>query len=145
MLYLSIEPRSLSYKLGRIRRKNSAANIIVFFCPHICVSIAVSRLELHFLWQRNHVLETVLSVCWNRGSTVIKVMCYKSEGCWFDPSWCHWNFSSFRSHYGPGVDPASNRNAYREYFLEVKSGWCVRLTTYHHPVSLSRNLRTVTS
>jgi len=20
-------------------------------------------------------------------------MCYKSEGCWFDPRWCHWNFS----------------------------------------------------
>ena len=18
--------------------------------------------------------------------------CYKSEGRWFDPSWCHWNF-----------------------------------------------------
>jgi hypothetical protein len=24
---------------------------------------------------------------------VVKVLCYKSEGCWFDPSWCHWNFS----------------------------------------------------
>jgi len=22
-----------------------------------------------------------------------KVLCYKSEGRWFDPSWCHWNFS----------------------------------------------------
>ena len=33
---------------------------------------------------------------WNRGdrgSTVVKVLCYKSEGRWFDPSWCHWNFS----------------------------------------------------
>jgi len=28
-----------------------------------------------------------------RGSTVVKVLCYKSEGRWFDPSWCHWNFS----------------------------------------------------
>jgi len=27
------------------------------------------------------------------GSTVVKVLCYKSEGSWFDPSWCHWNFS----------------------------------------------------
>ena len=26
-------------------------------------------------------------------STVVKVLCYKSEGRWFDPSWCHWNFS----------------------------------------------------
>jgi len=28
-----------------------------------------------------------------RGSTVVKVLCYKSEGRWFDPRWCHWNFS----------------------------------------------------
>ena len=27
------------------------------------------------------------------GGTVVKVLCYKSEGCWFVPSWCHWNFS----------------------------------------------------
>ena len=29
----------------------------------------------------------------DRGSTVVKVLCYKSEGCWFDPSWCRWKFS----------------------------------------------------
>ena len=29
----------------------------------------------------------------DRGGTVVKVLCYKSEGHWFDPSWCHWNFS----------------------------------------------------
>jgi len=29
----------------------------------------------------------------DRGSTVIKVLCYKSEGRWFDSIWCHWNFS----------------------------------------------------
>jgi len=46
---------------------------------------------------------------------VVKVLCYKSEGRWFDSRWCHWNFSltSFRSHYGPGVDSASNRNEYQ--------------------------------
>jgi len=26
------------------------------------------------------------------GSTVVKVLCYKSEGRWFDPSWCQWIF-----------------------------------------------------
>ena len=30
------------------------------------------------------------------------------------------HIKSFRSHYGPGVDSASNRNEYREYFLGVK-------------------------
>jgi len=29
----------------------------------------------------------------NHCGTVVKVLCYKSEGRWFDPSWCHWNFS----------------------------------------------------
>jgi len=30
-------------------------------------------------------------------------------------------FKSFRSHYGPGVDSASNRNEYQKYFLGVKT------------------------
>ena len=28
-----------------------------------------------------------------RGSTVVKVLCYKREGRWFHSRWCHWNFS----------------------------------------------------
>ena len=32
----------------------------------------------------------------------------------------HWQ-NSFRSHYGPGVDSASNRNEYQEHFLGVKA------------------------
>ena len=55
------------------------------------------------------------------------------------------DIKSFRSHYGPGVDSVSNRNEYQECFLGVESGRCVRLTTYHHPVPLSRNLGTLTS
>ena len=31
------------------------------------------------------------------------------------------DINSFRSHYGPGVDSASNRNEYQEYFLGVKA------------------------
>jgi hypothetical protein len=31
----------------------------------------------------------------------------------------------------PGVDSASNRNEYQEYFLRGKGGRCVGLTTYH--------------
>ena len=29
----------------------------------------------------------------DRGSTVVKALCYKSEGSWFDSKWCHWYFS----------------------------------------------------
>ena len=31
------------------------------------------------------------------------------------------DIKSFRSHYGPGVGSASNRNEYQEYFLGVKA------------------------
>ena len=31
------------------------------------------------------------------------------------------DIKSFRLHYGPGVDTASNRNEYQEYFLGVKA------------------------
>jgi len=69
-------------------------------------------------------LYNIHSTLEDRDSTVVKVLCYKSEGHWFDPSWCHWNFvdiKSFRSRYGPGVVSASNRNEYQEYFLGVKA------------------------
>jgi hypothetical protein len=59
-----------------------------------------------------------------RGVTVADALCYKPEDCGIDSRWCHWNFSlteSLRPHYGPGVDSASNRNEYQEYFLEVKA------------------------
>jgi len=55
----------------------------------------------------------------DRGSTVVKVLCYKSDGRCFDSSWCQWIFfidiKSFRSH------PASNRNENQEHFLGVKA------------------------
>ena len=28
--------------------------------------------------------------CRDSGSTVVRVLCYKSEGHWFDSRWCHW-------------------------------------------------------
>ena len=57
---------------------------------------------------------------------------YKPESRGFDSQWNDWNFSLtyfFRQHYVPGVDSASNRNDYQEYFLGGKGGRCVGLTT----------------
>ena len=58
-----------------------------------------------------------------RGGVVVKALRYKPAGRGFDSRWCHWNFSvtSFRSHYGLGVDLASNINEYQVYFLGVKA------------------------
>jgi len=63
-----------------------------------------------------HVSTTV-----DRGSTMVKVLCYKSEGRWFDPRLCQWIFHDKILPWGPGVDSASNRNEYQEYFLGVKA------------------------
>ena len=61
---------------------------------------------------------------------LVEWRCHKPEGRGFDSRWCQLHFSStwsFRPHYGPGVDSASNRNEYQEYFLGVKAagayGW----------------------
>ena len=78
---------------------------------------------------------------------MVKVLCYKSQGRWLDPSWYQWIFhwhKSFRSHYGPGVDSAWQKWV-PGAFPGGKGGRCVRLTTYHHPVPLSRNLGALTS
>jgi hypothetical protein len=62
-----------------------------------------------------------------RGGAVVEALRYKPEGRGFDSGWFHWIFSltySFRSHYGPGIDSASNRNECQEYFQVVKAA-CV--------------------
>ena len=54
---------------------------------------------------------------------LLEALHYKPEGPGSDSRWCHWNFlltQSLWPHYGPGVDSASIRNEYQEYFLGVK-------------------------
>ena len=45
------------------------------------------------------------------------------------------DIKSFRSHYGPGVDSASNRSEYQDYFLGVKRP-VRKADILHHPVAL---------
>jgi hypothetical protein len=52
---------------------------------------------------------------------LVEALHYKPEGRGFHS---HWNFSftqSFRPHSRPGVESASNKNEYQEYFPEVKA------------------------
>jgi len=85
---------------------------------YCCVSMA------KIVTQTRHSIRFYLHFLGDRGSTVVKVLCYKSEGRWFDPTGVNGFFIDikfFRSHYGPGVDSASNINEYQEYFLRVKA------------------------
>ena len=64
------------------------------------------------------------SICKGTAVALVNVLFYKSEGRCLIPSGVISFFidiKSFRSHYGPGVDSASNRNEYQEYFLSVKA------------------------
>ena len=73
---------------------------------------------------------------WYAVAQLVEALRYKPEGGGFDPRWCHWNFSltqSFRPHCGPGVDSASNRKEYQEYFLGGKGGRCLGLTALPCP------------
>ena len=75
---------------------------------------------------------------WDCGSTVVEVLCYSGTAVAQWLRCCATNrkvlgsipvgvsgyfidIKSFRSQYGPGVDSASNRNEYQEYFLGVRA------------------------
>ena len=37
-----------------------------------------------------YIITVQIIITGDRSSTVVKVLCYKSEGRWFDPSLCQW-------------------------------------------------------
>jgi hypothetical protein len=51
-----------------------------------------------------------------RSSAVVKVLCYKSEGRWFDPSWCQWIFPLPPGYNPIAVNNNNNNNNYYYYY-----------------------------
>ena len=51
--------------------------ICMYVCMHVCLYVYMYVYQQH---------------SGDRGSSVVKVLCYNSEGRWFDPSWCQWIF-----------------------------------------------------
>ena len=103
--------------------------ILPFTCPHFCEKVVLSQVQpeavKHFA-----LINSLFTEC--TVQQLVEALRYKPEGRGFDSRWCHWNFSltqSFWPHCGPGVDSASNRNEYQEYFLGGKGGRCLGLTT----------------
>jgi hypothetical protein len=65
----------------------------------------------------------IISSLGGGGTLLVEALRYKPEGRGFDSRWGHFYFSltySFQPHYGLGVDSASNRNKYQE-FWELKA------------------------
>jgi len=111
----------------------------LFVCHHTAKNKAFIplRQDISLTPSRERISWRATECCWavtdlflfhwregDRGSTVVRVLCYKSEGRWSIPAGVSGFFvdmKSFRSHYGPGADLASNRNEYEEYFVRVKA------------------------
>jgi hypothetical protein len=85
------------------------------------------------LWSEQDLFIFSWSMCIERHVVhLVEAVLYKLEGRGFNSRWCKWNFLlslSFRLHYGPGVDSASNRHEYQEYFLGGKGSQCLGLST----------------
>jgi hypothetical protein len=123
------------YYQRRRRRKNSCglavpANLAAAMrsiLPVIDVNfitVDVCR-QLQPLWYQCTIsYENIIIPSGYAVAQLVEALRYKRKGHGFDSRWSHWNFSvtlSIRSHFGPGVDSASNRNEYQESFLGVKT------------------------
>ena len=130
------------YTTGRLRSN---------YQLHVSAIAAVAIIRLDTIYQRSYIdMIRHRTIIADRGRVAQRLRCCVTNrkvagsipagvsGFFFD-------IKSFRSHFDPVVDSASTRNEYHEYFLGGKDGRCVRLTTYHDPVPLSRNLGTLTS
>jgi len=77
------------------------------------VPVRLSQLEHGLSWERGTAVAQWLKCCATSqkvaGSIPADVIGFFSD------------IKSFRSHYGPGIDSASNINEYQEYFLRVKA------------------------
>ena len=83
--------RTLSCKL-----RTPTANIADFFgesldAKHLAETFYGMPL-LQWTLETLYLLLSLHSCHGDHGSTVVKVLWYKSEGHWFDPSWCQWIF-----------------------------------------------------
>jgi len=67
--------------------------IHVYFCVDLWLLYAVTNTGIIFLVDSYSKCTYCIHNPGDRGGTVVKALCYKSEGRLFDPSWRHWNFS----------------------------------------------------
>ena len=70
-------------------------------CTHVIKKNLGHRPSLFFIKDKaqsktdcsdTQIQQRTSEVSGDRGSAVVKMLCYKSEGRWFDPSLCQWIF-----------------------------------------------------
>ena len=89
-------------------------------CTQFCAQLKGDR---HFSVTTEKRFQIIHVPSSKRGHAVaqlVEALRYKPEGREFDSRWCHWNFALYNPS-SPGVDSASNRNEYQEYFLGVNA------------------------
>jgi len=87
-----IVPKRLYIK-SRRRRNTQKKELLYFRIVHrYASSSTISKLYIQF-YAYSLFIVIYTQLLGDRGSSVVQVLCYKSEGRWFDSSWCHWNFS----------------------------------------------------
>jgi len=86
----------------------------------------------HAKFYSKNKFEKLVHLVRDRGSKVVKVLCYKSEGRCLDPSWCQW---IFLWHKIPQIEQWhwGRLSLWQKWvpglFLGGKGGRCIRLTT----------------
>jgi len=79
-------PCAITFQLNSTKGDGAENTIIQFYLYSLLEGPKYYRHDWESSFQNTRAL------CGDRGSTVIKVLCYKSEGRWFDSSWCQWIF-----------------------------------------------------
>jgi len=71
----------------RIKENKFISNVDVLLTLHLSIFISVfNQLDAQHLFHNKFYFMSLHVSSGDRGSTVVKVLCYKSEGRWFDPS-----------------------------------------------------------
>jgi len=85
----------IRHKYANTRQKNSYLSYIFVLVPNDGFVNKLKHVQVFTVTNKQmSVLYYIINiVCLgDHSGTVVKVLCYKSEGRWFDLSWCHWNF-----------------------------------------------------
>ena len=82
----------------RVKYVTFEAEVLEHYCKGREGKKRVKHNAVNFGWTCSRLLSSIVIMLFLiinqfRCGTVVKVLCYKFEGRWFDSRWCHWNFS----------------------------------------------------